>query len=100
VICLLNNNIVSTILDNSPKKQNFLKLALKQYWPNTPLEKLKGLCKTRWVERHYCLKTFGELYEHDVTSLDAMVNPHVYPEVNEHHWNWLCDQNYGSWIEK
>jgi len=27
------------------------------------------------------LKTFGKLYEHDVTYFDAMVNPHVCPEV-------------------
>jgi len=39
------------------------------------------------------LKTFGELYEHVVTSLDPMVNPHVCPEVNESRWNWESDTN-------
>jgi sialic acid synthase SpsE len=58
-------------------------LELKQYCPNSRHVKLKGLCKTRWFERHSCLETFGELYEYVVTSLDAMVNPHVYTEVNE-----------------
>ena len=43
--------------------------------------------KTRWVERHSCLETFGQLYEHVVTCLDDMVNPHIYPEVNENLWN-------------
>ena len=33
------------------------------------------------------MKTFGELYEDEVTCLDAMVNPHVYPEINESRWN-------------
>ena len=67
VICLLNNNLVSTIFDNSQKTQKFMELVLKPYCPNTRHEKLKGLCKTRWVERHFRLKTFGEGYEHLVT---------------------------------
>jgi len=83
VICLLNYNLISKIFDNSPKRQQFLGLELKQYCPNSRHEKLKGLCKTRWFERHSCLETFGELYEYVVTSLDAMVKPPVYTEVNE-----------------
>jgi len=43
----------------------------------------KGLCKTRWVERHSCSQTIGELYEMVVICLDAMVNSHICPEVNE-----------------
>ena len=35
--------------------------------------------------------TFGELYEHVVTCLDAMANPQVWPEVNESRWNWDSD---------
>jgi len=62
-----------------------------QYCPNTGREKLKGLCKTSWFERHSGLETFSELYQHDVTCLDAMVNPHVSPEVNESRWNWDSD---------
>jgi len=57
----------------------------------TRLEKLKDLCKTRWVERHSCLKAFVELYEHVVTCLDAMVNPDVCPEVNESRCSWDSD---------
>ena len=38
-------------------------------------------------ERHSCLETIDELYEHDLTRIDAMVNPHVCPEVNEGRWN-------------
>ena len=49
------------------------------------------MCKTRWDERHSCLETFGELYEQVVTCLDAVVNPHVCPEVDESRWNWDSD---------
>ena len=36
-------------------------------------------------------KTFGELYEHEVTCLVANVNTHVHLEVNESRWNWDSD---------
>jgi len=49
------------------------------------------LCKTHWVEKQSRLKTFGELYERMVTSLDAMDNPHVCPEVNTSQWDWDVD---------
>ena len=60
------------------------------YCPNTRHEKLKGLCKTRWVERHTCLETFLELYEYTVACLNAICKPTSYPEVQEHagDWNW------------
>ena len=65
-----------------------MELALKQYCPNTCHLKLKGLCQTGWFEIR-SLKTFGELYEHHVIAcLDAVVNPHAYPEFNESRWNW------------
>ena len=37
------------------------------------------------------MKTFGELYEHVATCLDAMINSHVCPEVNESRWTWDSD---------
>ena len=73
--------------ENSSKMHKFMELALKPVCPNTRHEKLKGSCKTRWVERHSCLETFGELYERVVTCLDAKVKPHVCPEVTESCWN-------------
>ena len=81
-----------------PKDKNYLGPALKQYSPNNRHEKLKGLCKTGWVERHSCLETFGELYEHVVTWFDVMVNPDVYPEVNESRWNWDSDMTSKLWL--
>ena len=55
------------------------------------MRNLKGLGKTRWVEGHSRLETFGELYKHVVTSFDVMDNPHVCLEVNESRWN--CDSD-------
>ena len=37
------------------------------------------------------METFGKLYEELVTCLDAVANPHVYPEVNESLWNLYSD---------
>ena len=59
------------------------------YIPNARHEKLSGLCKTRWVERHTCLETFFELYEIVVYCLDAIVNIAEYPELAQTvEWNW------------
>jgi len=60
-----------------------LERAIKRYCLNTCQEKLKDFCKTHCVERY--LEAFGELYEHVVTCLNVMVNPHVYPEVKNTH---------------
>ena len=50
------------------------------------MEKLKGLCKSRWVERHECCATFYELYEYVCISLEAIVDheshPHVYSSLS------------------
>ena len=47
---------------------------------------LKGLCKTRWVERHECYETFYELYEYVCISLEVIVDqeshPHVYSSLS------------------
>jgi len=92
VICLLNNNLVSNYFWQFSQEANIPgACSKKQYCHNTCHEKLKGLCKTRWVERLSYLETFGEIYEYVVTCLDATVNPHVCPEVNESRGNGECD---------
>jgi len=48
-------------------------------------------CKTIWVEKVFSLETFGELCEYVVTCFNVLVNPHVYPEVNQSRWN--CDSD-------
>ena len=76
--CLLNNKLVSTIFWQFSKRQKFLELSLKQHYPNTRHEKRKGLCKTRWVERHSCQEAFDELYEHEVAWLRAIWLIHMF----------------------
>ena len=72
---------VFLFFDLSPKRQKFLETSLAHYAPGTRHEKLKGLCKTRWVARHTCLESFLELYEYVVICLNAMSKPDDYQEV-------------------
>ena len=67
----------------SPKRQRFLELVLDVCAPNSRVKKLKGLCKTRWTERHDCLETFHSLYEYIHACLDAMVKLEEYPSVQQ-----------------
>ena len=68
-------------LNNSPKRQQLFELTLKEYLPENSHNKLPGLCKTRWVERHTCLNLFLEIYELLVTFLDAVISPYEYPNL-------------------
>ena len=87
IIGLINE--VFLFFDNSPKRQLFFIDVLKVYIPNARYEKLSGLCKTRWVERHTCLETFLELYEIVVYCLGAIVNIAEYPELAQTvEWSW------------
>ena len=70
----------------SPKRQRFLGQVLEKCGSTSRKEKLKGLCKTRWVERHECYETFYELYEYVCISLEVIVDreshPHVYSSLS------------------
>ena len=76
-------------LDSSPKRQKFLETILAHYAPGTRYEKLKGLCKTRWVERHTYLESFLS-FMNVVICLNSMSKPDDYQEVqgDEHNWQW------------
>ena len=65
-------NEVYLFFHHSPKRQRFLELVLDVYISEPHVKKIKGLCKTRWVERHDCLERFYNLYGY---ILDAMTNP-------------------------
>lgn len=52
--------------------------------PETDKKRVKGLCKTRWVERHEALDTVIYLHKHIVSILDAMFDP----EEDEDDWSW------------
>ena len=70
----------------SPKRQRFLEQVLEKCGSTSRKEKVKGLCKTRWVERHECYETFYELYEYVCISLEVIVDreshPHVYSSLS------------------
>ena len=82
-------NSLFLFYDLSPKRQKL------SYTP-TRKKHLRGLCKTRWVERHTCFDTFAEMYECLCVSLEAITFPnrhpdlvHVNPEDPEsEEWNW------------
>ena len=70
----------------SPRRQRFLEQVLEKCGSTSRKEKLKGLRKTRWVERHECYETFYEIYEYVCISLEAIVDheshPHVYSSLS------------------
>ena len=92
-------NLISIIneshffIANSPKRQRLFDLTVKEFLPSSSHGKLPGLCKTRWVERHTCYEVFLEMYEALITFLDAILNPHDYPQLAspEGNWNWDSD---------
>ena len=59
---------------SSPKRQQFLEQVSEKCGSTSRKEKLKGLYKTRWVERH-------ELYEYLCISLEAIVDHELHPHV-------------------
>ncbi len=76
-------NEVFLFFHYSPKRQRYLEFVLKIYAPDNKVKKLKGLCKTRWVERHDCLENLVLLHMYVVTCLHFMVKPSMYPMLTE-----------------
>ncbi|XP_071499270.1 52 kDa repressor of the inhibitor of the protein kinase-like [Diadema antillarum] len=81
----------------SPKRQRYLEFVLQVYAPEQKVKKLKGLCKTRWVERHDCLETLVLLYKYIVTCLHSMVTPGLYPLLTTAPEESREDENYEDW---
>lgn len=85
-------NMIGTINETylfyhySPKRQRFLEQVLGKCSCTSRKAKLKGLCKTSWVERHECYETFYQFYEYVCISLEAIVDkdshPHVYSSLS------------------
>ena len=74
-------NEIFLFFDLSPKRQRMFERVLEVKGSQSRKKKLKGLCKTRWVERHTCFDTFQELYAHIGTTLNCILDPGAYPEV-------------------
>ena len=52
------------------------------------LEKLKGLCRTRWVERHEAYENFKELFPAVIMTMDMICHPHMYNNPSLNDWAW------------
>ena len=50
--------------------------------------KLKGLCHTRWVERHEAYENFMELIPAIVMTGDIIAHPHLYETELIEDWLW------------
>ncbi len=74
-------NTVSLFFDSSPKRQRLLERVLDVHGSDSKVTKLKGLCKTRWAERHTCYGTFSELYEYIIVACEAILDPGNHEEV-------------------
>ena len=70
---------VARFFNNSPKRQlaldKFIEDLHKREQDSSKRQKLKELCKTRWVERHNAFETFLELFEPTVQCLEEIVEP-------------------------
>ncbi|XP_021358427.1 52 kDa repressor of the inhibitor of the protein kinase-like [Mizuhopecten yessoensis] len=85
-------NAVFLFFDLSPKRQRFLERILDNMAPTTRKNKLVGLCKTRWVERHTCFDTFYDMYGYLCECLEAILDPYGYPDIYMDTWTGSWDQ--------
>ena len=59
--------------------------------------KLKGLCKTRWVERFEAIDNFMDLSAAVMTACEAMLYPHLFVDdekmsaLIQQEWKWDAD---------
>ena len=90
-------NVLYLFFYNYPKRQRYLELVLRVYATKNKVQKLKGLCKTRWVERHDCLETLVTLHKYVVTCLHSMVSPGLYPPLTETPEATSEDDYYDNW---
>ena len=79
--------------ENSPKRQRFLEEVIGCVAPESKKKKIKGLCKTRWVERHDIFSTIFELYPYLLRTWNEICMPSSSPDLNQGstsstEWNW------------
>ena len=68
----------------SPKRQRLFESILDKESESHAVKKLKGLCKTQWVQRHTCYETFYSLYSNVCLCLQEM----LHPSQENARWNW------------
>ena len=72
----------------SPKRQAFFERVLEECCQDVKLEKLKGLCRTRWVERHEAYENVKELFPAVIMTMDMICHPHMYNNPSMSDWAW------------
>lgn len=100
--CITAVNAAYLFLNASHKRQGFFERVLdivngretETPQPHSDQRKLKGLCKTRWVERFEAIDNFIDLTLAVVTMCDIIVHPHLYQDdeqirtLMEEKWSW------------
>ena len=76
---------------HSPKRQAFFETVLEKCFPDATQVKLKGLCRTRWVERHEAYENFMALIPAAVMTADVIVHPHLYETLSFEDCSWDKD---------
>ena len=72
----------------SPKRQAFFERVLEECCQDVKLEKLKGLCRTRWVERHEAYENIKELFSAVIMTMDMICHRHLYNNPSLNDWAW------------
>ena len=69
-------NIVesSPFFASHPKRQRAYELAIAETQPSSSVQKLKDLCRTRWVQRLDSLSTFCTLYKSTVSCMETIIS--------------------------
>ena len=74
---------------NSPKRQRFLELVIEPFCPMLAKKKIKGLCQTRWVERHATFDTIFDLYTYLMRTWEEICSPSNCDQLySNSRWNW------------
>ncbi|KAK3094432.1 hypothetical protein FSP39_001685 [Pinctada imbricata] len=68
-------NEIYLIFSNSPKRQRVFEAFIEHSTLSSKAKKLKGLCKTRWVERHLCFDTMYELFGAICSTYEYILDP-------------------------
>ena len=100
--CIAAINEAFLFLDKSHKRQGYFERIIaivhgRDDADNTKQKKLKGLCKTRWVERFETFQNFTDLLPALITMCETINYPHLYEgdeEINlliGENWDWSSD---------
>lgn len=86
--CITTINDTYLFFNASHKRQGFFEKVIEIIHSRDAIQhslqrKLKGLCKTRWVERFEAFDNFIDLAPAVITTCDIIVNPHLYQDDDE-----------------